>query len=137
AGLAVNMLPDASARPDPEKVNLVFYEDAFVAGDAFLEELKSGGNNLAGCVTWAPKTTQVADESQGKARVLTTNTNLLIIADVLIVNRGFAEANPKIVAGLVDGLLEGNRMVRDNPDAHLETIAKAFNSVKDPVKDKD
>jgi NitT/TauT family transport system substrate-binding protein len=49
------------------------------------------------------------------------------VADVLVVNKGFAEQNPKMVAGLVDGILTGNRMVRDTPDAHLDTIAKAFN----------
>ena len=75
---------------------------------------RSGGNRLAGCVTWAPKTTEVVDQAGGKATLLTTNRNLLIIADILIVNRGFAQDNPKMVAGLVDGLLEGNRMVRDN-----------------------
>jgi NitT/TauT family transport system substrate-binding protein len=31
-----------------------------------------------------------------------------------------------MVAGLVDGLLEGNKMVRESPDAHTDTIAKAF-----------
>ena len=47
--------------------------------------------------------------------MLTTNRNLLIVADMLIVHRGFAEQQPKMVAGLVQGLLEGNRMVRDDP----------------------
>src|SRR5688572_32121609 len=126
AGLGVNTIPDVSATPHPDKLNLVFAEDAFVAGDLFLEELKAGGNKLAGCVTWAPKTTEVAEGSGGKATVLTTNKNLLIVADILIVNKGFAQANPKIVAGLVDGLLEGNRMVRDNQSAYVDVIAKAF-----------
>jgi NitT/TauT family transport system substrate-binding protein len=58
--------------------------------------------------------------------LLTTNKNLLIIADILVVNKGFATANPKLVAGLVAGTLEGNRLVRDNPAAHLDLIAKAF-----------
>lgn len=126
AGLGVNMLKDLSAAPDAGKVNLVYAEDAFAAGDAFLEDVKSGARRLAGCVTWAPKTTEVADASGGKAQVLTTNRNLLIVADVLIVNRGFAQQNPKVVAGLVDGLLEGNRQVRSNPDQHLAVIGRAF-----------
>jgi NitT/TauT family transport system substrate-binding protein len=42
------------------------------------------------------------------------------------VNKGFAQAQPKMVAGLVDGLIEGNRMVRENPDAHLDLIGRAF-----------
>lgn len=137
AGLGVNMLDGFGTAPDAQKVNLVYCDDAFAAGDLFLEELKAGRNRLAGCVTWEPKTSEVAEASGGKAHILTTNKNLLIVADILIVNRGFAQSHPKMVAGLVDGLLKGNRMVRDNPDAHLDVIAKAFNTGKDPVKDKD
>jgi NitT/TauT family transport system substrate-binding protein len=126
AGLGVNMLPDIDAQPHPEKVNLVFAEDAFEAGDLFLQDLTSGTNKLAGTVTWAPKTTEVANGSGGKAHVLVTNTNLLIVADILIVNKGFAQQNPKVVAGLVDGLLEGNRLVRENPDAQSDVLARAL-----------
>lgn len=137
AGLEVNMLPDLGTAPDPQKVNLIFCTDAFTAGDLFARELEEGLTRLAGCVTWAPKTTEVVEGSGGKAKLLTTNRNLLIIADILIVNEGFARQNPKMVAGLVDGLLAGNQMVRDNPNAHLDLIAKAFNTGKDPVADKD
>jgi NitT/TauT family transport system substrate-binding protein len=126
AGLAVNMLADLKTAPDPDKLNLVFCKDAFAAGDLFLREVKAGRNLLAGCVTWAPKTTEVAEGSGGKAHVLTTSKNLLIIADVLIVNKGFAQQNPKMVAGLVEGLLEGNRQVRDNPTPWLDLIGKTF-----------
>lgn len=137
AGLAVNMLDPRRDKPDPAKLNLVYARDAFAAGDLFLNDLKANANNLAGCVTWAPKTTDVVDESGGKAHLLTTNKNLLIIADILIVNKGFAQSNPKRVAGLVDGLLKGNRMVREKPDDHLAVLVKAFNVGKDPVADKD
>ncbi len=126
AGLGINMLPDLKTAPDADKLNLVFCKDAFAAGDLFLREVKAGRNLLAGCVTWAPKTTEVAEGSGGKAHVLTTSKNLLIVADVLIVNKGFAQQNPKMVAGLVEGLLEGNRQVRDNPTPWLDLIGKAF-----------
>jgi NitT/TauT family transport system substrate-binding protein len=126
-GLRVNLLDDASSTPDAEAINLVFASDAFEAGDLYLSQLQSGENGLlAGAITWDPKTTEVADGSGGKAHVLTTNKNLLIIADILIVNKGFADANPKMVAGLVDGLLHGNRLVRDQADAQLPVITKAF-----------
>jgi NitT/TauT family transport system substrate-binding protein len=69
---------------------------------------------------------EVVDGSNNQAHVLTTNRNLLIVADVMIVHKTFAEQNPKIVAGLVEGLLEGNRMVRDRPDAAYDVIARAF-----------
>ncbi|HEV2294356.1 MAG TPA: phosphate ABC transporter substrate-binding/OmpA family protein [Tepidisphaeraceae bacterium] len=127
AGIPVTAIANAGSAPNPEAINLVYAEDGPAAGDLFLEDLNSGGNKLAGFVAWAPKTTEVAEGSGGKARILTSNRNLLIIADILIVNRGFAEANPKMVAGLVDGLLEGNRMVRDNPSPQtIDVVANAF-----------
>lgn len=126
AGLDVNLLPDENGKPDPEKINLVYAEDGFGAGDALLADVKSGRNRLAGCVTWAPKTTDVVQQSVGKCAILTTSRNLLIVADVLVVNRGFAKANPDKVRGLVDGLIYGNRQVRQNAEGCVEVIAKAF-----------
>src|SRR5687767_6878181 len=81
AGLGVQMLGDAGDQPHAEKVNLVYAEDAFVAADVFLADLNGGGQRLAGCVTWAPRTTESVEESKGQAHLLTTNKNLLIIAD--------------------------------------------------------
>ena len=126
AGLGINMLPDLKTAPDPDKLNLIYCKDAFAAGDLFLRDVKENANVLAGCVTWDPKTTEVADGSGGKARVLTTTKNLLVVADILIVNKGFAQQHPDMVAGLVDGLLQGNRLVRDNPTTQYDVIGKAF-----------
>jgi NitT/TauT family transport system substrate-binding protein len=126
AGLGINMLPDLKTAPDTNKLNLIYCTDAFAAGDLFLHDVKDGGNLLAGCVTWDPKTTEVADGSGGKAHVLTTSVNLLIIADIFIVNKGFAQEHPDMVQALVEGLLEGNRMVRDNPETQYAVIGKAF-----------
>src|SRR3712207_5777045 len=94
----------------------------------------SGRNRLAGCVTWEPKVSEVLEGSGGKAHVLTTNRNLLIIADVLVMHRGFAEQQPKIVEGLVQGLLEGNRMVRERPDQYLDVVGRAFKWSREDTK---
>ena len=126
AGLAVNTLGSLDATPHPERVNLVYTDDGFGAGDLFLADLKSGKNRLAGCITWEPKVSEVVSGSGGQAHVLTTNRNLLIVADLLIVHKGFAEQQPKMVEGLVQGLLEGNRMVRDRPEAYLDVVGRAF-----------
>jgi len=134
AGLAISMLGSLDAIPHPNRLNLVYTEDGFGAGDLFLSDLKSGKNRLAGCVTWEPKVSEVVDGSGGQAHVLTTNRNLLIIADVLIVHRGFAQEQPKIVEGLVHGLLEGNRMVRDRPDQYLDVVGRAFKWSRDDTK---
>jgi NitT/TauT family transport system substrate-binding protein len=135
AGLPINMLGSLDATPHPERLNLVYTEDGFGAGDLFLSDLNSGKNRLAGCVTWEPKVSEVVDGSGGQAHVLTTNRNLLIIADVLIVHRGFAQEHPKIVEGLVQGLLEGNRMVRDRPDQYLDVVGRAFKWSRDDTRD--
>ena len=134
AGLPIHMLASLEATPHPDRLNLVYTEDGFGAGELFNSDLKSGRNRLAGAVTWEPKVSEVVEGSAGKAHVLTTNRNLLIIADVLVVHRGFAEQHPKVVEGLVQGLLEGNRMVRDRPDSQLDVIARAFKWSRDDAK---
>ena len=134
AGLSINTLASLDAQPHPERLNLVYTEDGFGAGDLFLNDIKSGKNRLAGCVTWEPKVSEVVDGSGGQAHVLVTNRNLLIIADVMIVHRGFAQEQPKIVEGLVQGLLEGNRMVRERPDQYLDVIGRSFKWNRDETK---
>lgn len=126
SGLAVNLLEDLNARRDPTKVNLIACGDSFGAGDLFLRDVQAGRSRIDGCVTWDPKTTEVVEQSGGKARLLTSNKNLLIVADLLIVNKGFAKDHPPILEGLVAGLLEGNALVRVNPKAYTKTIAQAF-----------
>jgi NitT/TauT family transport system substrate-binding protein len=135
AGLPINAVGSLDAAPHPDRLNLIYTEDGFSAGDLFAADMKSGRNRLAGAVTWEPKVSEVVQGSGGAAHVLTTNRNLLIVADVLIVHRGFAEQHPKVVEGLVQGLLEGNRMVRDRPDAHLDVVGRAFKWTRDDTKE--
>jgi NitT/TauT family transport system substrate-binding protein len=133
AGLEVNPLGSLDAAPSPDRINLVYTEEGEQAGELFLSDLAAG--KLAGCMTWEPTVSEVVQKSGGKARTLITNRNLLVIGDILVVHRGFAEQNPKIVEGLVRGVLEGNRMVRDNRDAHLDTVARAFKWSRDQARD--
>ena len=132
--LAINALGSLDAQPHPDRLNIVYTEEGFGAGDLFIKDIKSGKNRLAGCVTWEPKVSEVVDGSGGQAHVLTTNRNLLIVADVLIVHKGFAQEQPKIVDGLVQGLLEGNRIVRDRPDQYLDVVGRAFKWNRDDTK---
>ncbi|MEJ1249602.1 phosphate ABC transporter substrate-binding/OmpA family protein [Denitratimonas tolerans] len=126
AGVPVKVLRDLDARPAAGELGLVFYEDAFVACDAYAAELSISRPRLNGCVGWSPRTDEVVAASAGRAKALVSNRNLLVVADILTVNKGFAQARPEWTKGLVHGLMEGNRQVRDTPEAHLETIAKAF-----------
>ena len=126
AGVPITILRDLDGRPSPEELGLVFYEDAFVACDAYAHELASSQSRLNGCVGWTPRTDEVVENAEGAAKVLVSNRNLLVIADVLAVNGGFAEQNPEMVRGLVHGVLEGNRRLRDQQEANIGVVAKAF-----------
>jgi len=126
AGVPIKTLRDLDGKVGPNELGLVFYEDAFIACDAYQHELAASKPRLNGCIGWSPRTDEVVADSNGRAKVLVSNRNLLIIADVLTVNKGFAQANPKMVQGLVHGLMEGNRRVRDNADAEAPLIASAF-----------
>jgi NitT/TauT family transport system substrate-binding protein len=126
AGLNVKSLKGLGDSVDPERINLLFTETAFDAADVFAESVKSGDQKIAGAVTWSPKTVEVPKEHPDKVRLLTTNRNLLVVADILIVNAGFAKQNPKIMKGLVEGILMGVEMIRKDPENTLPIIAKAF-----------
>ncbi|HLO40669.1 MAG TPA: phosphate ABC transporter substrate-binding/OmpA family protein [Phycisphaerales bacterium] len=126
SGTPVNVRDDLSVPARADAINLVFAEDGEQAGEVFSKDLGSGGGRIAGAVTWEPTPSEIAKESGGKARLLASNKNLLIIADVLVLNRGFAEENPRMAAGLVEGLLEGNRMIRDESQQHSAVVMKAF-----------
>ena len=77
----------------------------------------------------------MVEKSDGKAKVLVSNRNLLVIADVLAVNRGFAKEHPDMVRGLVHGILEGNRRLRDQQAANIGVVAKAFGWSEDEARD--
>ncbi|HKU16909.1 MAG TPA: phosphate ABC transporter substrate-binding/OmpA family protein [Steroidobacteraceae bacterium] len=126
AGVPVVVLRDLDSRPAPGELGLVFYEDAFVACDAYEHELAREQPRLNGCIGWTPRTDEVVEKSGGKAKVLVSNRNLLVIADILAVNRGFAKEHPDMVRGLVHGILEGNRRLRDQQAANIGVVAKAF-----------
>jgi NitT/TauT family transport system substrate-binding protein len=135
AGLPVVVLRDLDAKPPATSLGLVFYEDAFVACDAYGHELASGARRLQGCVGWTPRTDEIIEASNGEAKMLVSNRNLLVVADVLAVNKGFATANPKMVQGLVHGILEGNRLLRDSQAEHLATVASAFKWTVDETRE--
>jgi NitT/TauT family transport system substrate-binding protein len=135
AGLPVVVLRDLDSKPSSTELGLVFYEDAFIACDAYEHELNRSQARLNGCVGWTPRTDEVVEKSGGKAKVLVSNRNLLVIADVLAVNRGFAKEHPDMVRGLVHGILEGNRRLRDQQAANVGVVAKAFGWTEDETRD--
>lgn len=134
AGVPVKVLRDMDDRPAAGELGLLFYEDAFTACDGYAAELSHLTPRLNGCVGWTPRTDEVVAGSEGRAKMLVSNRNLLIVADILVVNRGFALAHPDWVKGLTHGVLEGNRLLRDEPDRHLDLVAKGFGWDLDKAK---
>jgi NitT/TauT family transport system substrate-binding protein len=135
AGVPISVLRDLDSRPPAGHLGLVFYEDAFVACDAYAHELRRDRSRLNGCVGWTPRTDEVVEQSDGKAKVLVSNRNLLVVADVLAVNKGFAKAHPDMIRGLVHGILEGNRRLRDQQAQNIAVVAKAFGWSEDDARD--
>jgi NitT/TauT family transport system substrate-binding protein len=121
ASLSVYNLKEGE-RAKADGINLRYADDPFIAGDVFLANL----DEYAGFVGWEPKVGEVVGKAQGKAHVLVDNRNLLIIADILLVNKGFAQQHPEIVKGLVDGTLYGNDAVRNDPTKAFAVLKKAF-----------
>jgi NitT/TauT family transport system substrate-binding protein len=108
----------------PDAINLLFTDEGFAAGDNFLKLMDNP--KVAGCVTWEPKVSEIVASSNGQAKVLISNRNLLIVADVLMLNKGFARENPKIVAGLVDGILYGNSLLTNQPSKMFDALKQAY-----------
>ena len=135
AGVPVVVLRDLDSKPPQDSLGLVFYEDAFVACDAYQHELAGGTGRLNGCVGWTPKTDEVIAASNGAAKMLVSNRNLLVVADILAVNKGFAKAHPEMVKGLVHGILEGNRRLRDHQAENIAVVAKAFKWTEEEARD--
>ncbi|MCS6976404.1 MAG: OmpA family protein [Gemmatales bacterium] len=135
AGLELKPLKGLEDSRDPNRINLLFTETAEDAAALFSAFVAAGSKDLAGCVTWNPFIHDVPKEHPDKVRLLTTNRNLLIIADVLIVNQAFAKANPKIVQGMVDGIMWATQELRKNPEPYLPVCAKAFDQTVEECRE--
>ncbi len=139
AGLGVKPLSGLEDSLDPARINLVFTETAEEAAEVFSHFVEKGDSRVSGAVTWSPYTVEVPQQFPEKVRLLTSNRNLLVVADILIVNAGFAKQNPKIVGGLVEGILRGVEDIRKDPEGTLPVIAKALdkstNEMRELLKD--
>jgi NitT/TauT family transport system substrate-binding protein len=133
AGLQVKPMKGIDDDLDADKINLLFTEKADDAAKLFAESVKKGSKFISGAVTWSPFTVEVPDELPDQVRLLTSNRNLLVVADIVIVNQAFAKANPKIVKGLTEGILWATEEIRKNPDATLPVVAKAFSTPDEPT----
>lgn len=134
AGLKVNPLNGIGHATDPESVNLLFTASAFDAADVFVDSVTRGDKLISGAMTWSPKTIEVPADLPDKVRLLATNRNMLVVADILVVNAGFAKENPTVLRGLVEGILTGVDMINRDPQNTLPIAAKAMGMTNDDLK---
>lgn len=125
-GLGIKPLAGPEDSLGAEQINLVYTKTAEEAAEAFKISARNGDGFLSGAVTWSPFTVEIPQELPDQVRLLVTNRNLLVVADILVVNAAFARKNPKIVQGLVDGILTGAEEIRKDPDRTLPVVARSF-----------
>jgi NitT/TauT family transport system substrate-binding protein len=122
-----NLLLNAGIQPS--QVNHKFTATAFEAAAAFVAD-----SSIDACVSWAPDIYNIPEKVKG-TRILTTTAEAnKLIADVWAARADFAKDHPDIIEGLVAGIFEGMRMLKD------DTVkAKAFQAMADgygmPVDD--
>ena len=126
AGIPIQVLSDLGQRPPADRIGVVYCADAFAAADLFAAELRTTTPRLAGCIGWAPRIYEVLDASKAQARLLVSNRNLLLVADILVFNKAWAQANGPRVAAIVQEILIANQQVRDNPEGALPMLHTAF-----------
>lgn len=110
-----NLLLNAGIQPS--QVKHKFTATAFEAAAAFVSD-----KSIDACVSWAPDIYNIPDKVKG-TRVLTTTADAnKLIADVWAVRADFAKDHPDIVEGLVSGIFEGMRLLK-NETSKTEAMA--------------
>ena len=102
-----NLLLNAGIQPS--QVKHKYTATAFEAAAAFVSD-----PSIDACVSWAPDIYTIPERIKG-TRILTTTADAnRLIADVWAVRADFAKDHPEIVEGLVSGVFEGMRSLRDD-----------------------
>jgi NitT/TauT family transport system substrate-binding protein len=102
-----NLLLNAGLQPG--EVNHKFTATAFEAAAAFVSDAK-----IDACVSWAPDIYKIPEKVKN-TRILTTTADAnKLIADVWAARADFAKDHPEIIEGLVAGIFEGMRMLKDD-----------------------
>jgi ABC-type nitrate/sulfonate/bicarbonate transport system substrate-binding protein/outer membrane protein OmpA-like peptidoglycan-associated protein len=92
----------------PSEVKHKYTATAFEAAAAFVAD-----PSIDACVSWAPDIYTIPEKVK-KTRILTTTADAnKLIADVWAVRADFAKDHPAVVEGLVAGIFEGMRLLKD------------------------
>jgi len=115
----------------PSEVNHKFTATAFEAAAAFVAD-----SSIDACVSWAPDIYNIPEKVKG-TRILTTTAEAnKLIADVWAARADFAKDHPEVIEGLVAGIFEGMRMLKDDTvkARAFQSMAEGYGMAVDEVK---
>lgn len=102
-----NLLLNAGIQP--AHINHKYTASAFEAAAAFVSD-----SSIDGCVSWAPDIYNIPEKIKGTRILSSTKEANKLLAGVYAVRADFAKDHPEIVAGLVEGIFEGVRLLQDD-----------------------
>ncbi|MCX7011729.1 MAG: phosphate ABC transporter substrate-binding/OmpA family protein [Candidatus Sumerlaeota bacterium] len=124
-----NLLLNAGIQPS--EVKSKFTATAFEAAAAFVADPK-----LDGCVSWAPDIYKIPEKVKGTRILTTTSEASKLIADVWAARADFARDHPEIIEGLVAGIFEGMRGLKDDTfkAQAMQWMAEGYGMTVDDIK---
>ncbi|MBN2399249.1 MAG: OmpA family protein [Candidatus Aminicenantes bacterium] len=124
-----NLLLNAGIQPG--EVNHKFTATAFEAAAAFVAD-----PSIDACVSWAPDIYNIPQKVK-KTRILTTTSEAnKLIADVWAARADFAKDHPDVIEGLVAGIFEGMRAIKDDMQKAqaFQWMSEGYGMTVDQVK---
>jgi hypothetical protein len=118
---------------DPDALNWVNASDYIDAAQkyvsGFCTELKNVKNGktekhcVDGVVTWTPGDVTVAEKKGGLVSIVSTKENAMQMPSVIIGNKKWMAAHPKLVEGMLAAIFEGADELKKSPDALAKAAA--------------
>jgi len=124
-----NLLLNAGIQPS--EIQHKYTATAFEAAAAFVAD-----TSIDACVSWAPDIYNIPDKVKGTRILSTTQEANKLIADVWAARADFAKDHPDIIQGLVAGIFEGMRMIKDATQkaSAFQWMAEGYGLSFDEVK---
>lgn len=129
--LLLYLLSQSGLTPDERagvEANIIFMTDAPAAAAAFKAK------QVDAAVTWEPDLSGAVTARGAEAHVLvSTQAATNIIADTLCARQDVIDKAPETVRDFVRGWLDGIEMIKNNPNASYEIVARALKLDTDTV----
>ena len=124
-----NLLLNAGIQPS--EVNHKYTATAFEAATAFVADAK-----IDACVSWAPDIYTIPEKVKNTRILTTTSEANKLIADVWAARADFAKDHPEIIEGLVAGIFEGMRALKDDTQKAqaFQWMAEGYGMTVDQIK---